>query len=76
MPDKQRQIVLCFDGTGNTFQADGSDTNILKICRMLERTDDQCKNFSFLHLGIPMLTTRSMLLPTYDTIHQFQAAQN
>ncbi|KAF7180576.1 hypothetical protein CNMCM7691_009867 [Aspergillus felis] len=37
----RRQIVLCFDGTGNTFRADGTETNILKICRMLERTDEQ-----------------------------------
>ena len=37
----QRQIILCFDGTGNTFQSNGTETNILKICRMLERTDDQ-----------------------------------
>ncbi|KAJ5549707.1 hypothetical protein N7535_002356 [Penicillium sp. DV-2018c] len=36
-----RQIVLCFDGTGNTFRTDGTDTNVLKICRMLEKTDEQ-----------------------------------
>ncbi|KAK9851281.1 hypothetical protein MYU51_011041 [Penicillium brevicompactum] len=36
-----RQIVLCFDGTGNSFTTDGTETNILKICRMLERTDEQ-----------------------------------
>ena len=33
-----RELVLCFDGTGNTFRADGSETNILKIFRMLDRT--------------------------------------
>ncbi|PKY00138.1 hypothetical protein P168DRAFT_313611 [Aspergillus campestris IBT 28561] len=38
----ERQIVLCFDGTGNTFRTDGTETNILRICRMLERTDEQC----------------------------------
>jgi uncharacterized protein (DUF2235 family) len=38
------QIVLCFDGTGNTFRADGTETNILKICRMLPRTDHQCEH--------------------------------
>lgn len=37
-----RQIVLCFDGTGNTF-TNGTETNVLKICRMLERTDEQCE---------------------------------
>lgn len=38
-----RQIVLCFDGTGNTFRTDGTDTNVLKICRMLEKSDEQRK---------------------------------
>ncbi|CAG8387741.1 unnamed protein product [Penicillium salamii] len=36
-----RQIVLCFDGTENTFTTNGPETNVLKICRMLERTDEQ-----------------------------------
>lgn len=38
-----RKIVLCFDGTGNKFHGDDSDSNILKIFRMLDRTaSDQC----------------------------------
>lgn len=40
-----RQIVLCFDGTGNTFRTDGTDTNVLKICRMLEKSDEQRKDY-------------------------------
>ncbi|KAJ5772780.1 hypothetical protein N7457_007676 [Penicillium paradoxum] len=36
-----RQIVLCFDGTGNAFHTNGTETNILKICRMLEKSDEQ-----------------------------------
>ncbi|PWY89640.1 sporulation associated protein [Aspergillus sclerotioniger CBS 115572] len=32
-----RELVLCFDGTGNTFRADGGESNILKIFRMLDR---------------------------------------
>ncbi|KAL1836746.1 hypothetical protein VTJ49DRAFT_4721 [Mycothermus thermophilus] len=35
---KPRKIVLCFDGTGNKFHGDDSDSNILKIFRMLDRT--------------------------------------
>ncbi|GAB1216689.1 hypothetical protein ATERTT37_005907 [Aspergillus terreus] len=35
------QIVLCFDGTGNTFRADGTETNVLRICRMVARSDHQ-----------------------------------
>ena len=40
---KPRKLVLCFDGTGNKFQGDESDSNILKIFRMLDGTrKDQC----------------------------------
>lgn len=35
-----RKLVLCFDGTGNKFHGDDSDSNILKIFRMLDRTSD------------------------------------
>ncbi|KAK4120586.1 hypothetical protein N657DRAFT_624682 [Parathielavia appendiculata] len=35
---KPRKIILCFDGTGNKFHGDDSDSNILKIFRMLDRT--------------------------------------
>lgn len=32
-----RRIILCFDGTGNSFQGNESDTNIVKIYQMLDR---------------------------------------
>ena len=42
---KPNKLILCFDGTGNEFHADESDSNILKIFRMLDRTaKDQCKS--------------------------------
>ncbi len=45
-PRRPHKIVLCFDGTGNKFHGDDSDSNILKIYRMLDRTaSDQCKPF-------------------------------
>lgn len=34
-----RKLVLCFDGTGNKFRGDDSDSNILKIFRCLDRVD-------------------------------------
>ena len=41
-----RKLVLCFDGTGNKFCGDDSDSNILKIYRMLDATaTDQRKKF-------------------------------
>lgn len=39
---KKHKLILCFDGTGNKFHGDDSDSNILKIFRMLDReADDQ-----------------------------------
>jgi uncharacterized protein (DUF2235 family) len=29
-----KQFVLCFDGTGNKFAGDESDSNVLKIFRV------------------------------------------
>lgn len=37
--DGPRRLVLCFDGTGNHFQANESDTNVVKIYDMLDRFD-------------------------------------
>lgn len=34
-----RRLVLCFDGTGNKFQGDVSDTNIVKLFQMFDRRD-------------------------------------
>ncbi|KAF9869400.1 short chain dehydrogenase reductase family [Colletotrichum karsti] len=34
----RRKLILCFDGTGNKFRGDDSDSNILKIFRMLDST--------------------------------------
>ena len=43
-PRGHRKLVLCFDGTGNKFGGDDSDSNILKIFRCLDRDcSDQCE---------------------------------
>jgi len=34
---KPRRLVLCFDGTGNEFKADETDTNIVKLYELLDR---------------------------------------
>lgn len=36
-PTKRVALVLCFDGTGNKFSGNESDTNIVKIYSMLEK---------------------------------------
>ncbi|OHE92823.1 hypothetical protein CORC01_11901 [Colletotrichum orchidophilum] len=37
--NESRKLVLCFDGTGNSFTGSGSDTNVVKLLRMLDRND-------------------------------------
>lgn len=32
-----KKLVLCFDGTGNTFTGSSSDTNVVKILRKFDR---------------------------------------
>lgn len=34
-----RKLVLCFDGTGNTFSGSNADTNVVKILSKLDRND-------------------------------------
>lgn len=46
----RRTFVLCFDGTGNKFSGTDSDSNILKIYRMLDRDDSS--QFHYYQPGI------------------------
>ncbi|KAL6702529.1 hypothetical protein ACN47E_001568 [Coniothyrium glycines] len=45
-----RRLVLCFDGTGNAFHGDSSDTNVVKIYQMLDR--DSPNQFHYYQPGI------------------------
>ena len=47
---RPKTFVLCFDGTGNKFSGTDVDSNILKIYRMLDRSDDQV--FTYYQPGI------------------------
>ncbi|ERF68727.1 hypothetical protein EPUS_07145 [Endocarpon pusillum Z07020] len=47
---RPKTFVLCFDGTGNKFSGTDEDSNILKIYRMLDRSDDQL--FTYYQPGI------------------------
>ncbi len=52
-------FVLCFDGTGNKFSGSDSDSNILKIYRMLDRT--QGNTYHYYQPGIGTYVTSSSL---------------
>ncbi|KAH7030728.1 uncharacterized protein B0I36DRAFT_362548 [Microdochium trichocladiopsis] len=60
-----RKLVLCFDGTGNKFKGDDSDSNILKIFRCLDReANDQ---FHYYQPGIGTYVVSSSLSHTTMT---------
>ncbi|EWC44852.1 hypothetical protein DRE_00911 [Drechslerella stenobrocha 248] len=48
--DKQRRLVLCFDGTGNKFHGNDSDSNIVKIYELLDRRSEN--QFHYYQPGI------------------------
>lgn len=50
-----RELVLCFDGTGNTLGRDDTGTNILRIFRILDRTkENRCEFFDLYRFSILM----------------------
>jgi uncharacterized protein (DUF2235 family) len=62
-----RKLVLCFDGTGNKFHGDDSDSNILKIFRMLDReAEDQ---YHYYQRKLNTHTHRHMRTPSYPRRH-------
>ncbi|KKK15276.1 hypothetical protein ARAM_001927 [Aspergillus rambellii] len=57
-----KQFVLCFDGTGNKFAGDESDSNVLKIFRMLDRSKSH--QFHYYQPGIGTYVTTTSLSNT------------
>ncbi|KAF1998033.1 hypothetical protein P154DRAFT_622018 [Amniculicola lignicola CBS 123094] len=52
---ERKKFILCFDGTGNKFSGTEADSNILKIYRMLDRSDDS--QFHYYQPGIAVGTS-------------------
>ncbi|RAL01757.1 T6SS phospholipase effector Tle1-like catalytic domain-containing protein [Aspergillus ibericus CBS 121593] len=66
-----KQFVLCFDGTGNKFCGDGSDSNVLKIFRMLDRSKSH--QFHYYQPGIGTYIT-STSLSSHGRIQKIKSA--
>jgi uncharacterized protein (DUF2235 family) len=49
-PDEHTKLIICFDGTGNTFSGTNADTNVVKILRKLNRNHP--KQFHYYQTGI------------------------
>ncbi|KAJ6263850.1 hypothetical protein Dda_2422 [Drechslerella dactyloides] len=48
--NKQRRLVLCFDGTGNKFHGNDTDSNIVRIYELLDRRSEN--QFHYYQPGI------------------------
>ncbi|KAG8674252.1 hypothetical protein FPOAC2_00258 [Fusarium poae] len=48
--DEHVKLILCFDGTGNTFSGTNADTNVVKILRKLDRNNN--KQYHYYQTGI------------------------
>ncbi|KAK5080774.1 hypothetical protein LTR05_008479 [Lithohypha guttulata] len=56
---RRKAFILCFDGTGNKFSGTESDSNILKLYRMLDRSSSDV--YTFYQPGIgTYITSHSM----------------
>lgn len=53
----RRKFILCFDGTGNKFSGTDSDSNILKIYRLLDRNEDDQFHYYQPGIGTYVVTT-------------------
>ncbi|KAM0359401.1 hypothetical protein HYE67_008148 [Fusarium culmorum] len=50
VPGEHVKLILCFDGTGNTFSGTNADTNVVKILRKLDRNNS--KQYHYYQTGI------------------------
>ncbi|KAJ4247145.1 hypothetical protein NW762_013284 [Fusarium torreyae] len=49
-PTEPKKLILCFDGTGNTFSGSNADTNVVKILRKMDRNHPN--QFHYYQTGI------------------------
>ncbi|CAG8377422.1 unnamed protein product [Penicillium salamii] len=66
-----KQFVLCFDGTGNKFAGDDSDSNVLKIFRMLDRSKSH--QYHYYQPGIGTYVT-SKSLSSHGRLQRIKSA--
>ena len=53
------RLVVCFDGTGNQYLGDTSDTNIVKLYQKFDRGDPKQFHYYQRKLGIMLFTVAS-----------------
>ncbi|KAJ4420896.1 hypothetical protein N0V82_004075 [Gnomoniopsis sp. IMI 355080] len=72
-----KKLILCFDGTGNKFHGDDSDSNILKIFRMLDRTaNDQFLAEMLDYVGLLSHGNEEMVAFAWKAFSQWQCRRS
>ncbi|KAF9645435.1 hypothetical protein BDM02DRAFT_3101283 [Thelephora ganbajun] len=64
-PDRQRTLVLCFDGTGDSFDQDNS--NVVQFLAMLKK-DDPTKQLVYYQAGIGTYTSNVLKTPIVENV--------
>ncbi|KIP04112.1 hypothetical protein PHLGIDRAFT_110018 [Phlebiopsis gigantea 11061_1 CR5-6] len=62
-PDRRRTLVLCFDGTGDQFDADNS--NVIQLFTMLQK-DDHSQQMVYYQAGIGTYTIPQIATPLWS----------
>lgn len=53
-PKEARKLILCFDGTGNSFSGTNADTNVVKLLNKLDRNDPSQFHYYQSELSTPV----------------------
>lgn len=54
-----KKLILCFDGTGNTFTGSNADTNVVKILNKLDRNNpNQYHYYQSMYAGFETCSAR------------------
>lgn len=61
-----RRLVLCFDGTGNHFKGNESDSNVVKLYQMLDRHDKRQFHYYQREFNPNTMLISSLLLTSYS----------
>ncbi|KAF2842814.1 hypothetical protein M501DRAFT_984997 [Patellaria atrata CBS 101060] len=70
---ERKKFILCFDGTGNRFTGTDTDSNILKIYRMMDRADGSQFHYYQPGIGTYVTTTSFTHTSTVSKIKSWYA---
>lgn len=66
---QEKKLILCFDGTSNQFQGQDSDTNVVKLYEMFDRSDPH--QYHYYQPGIGTYVSNSTLANAQSKVNIF-----